>query len=371
MRLHRRGFTLVELLVVIAIIGILVGLLLPAVQAAREAARRMQCSNNLKQVGLSAHNFESANRYFPPRQHSSIKNNAAGVPNTYSSDATTQAFLLPYLEQANKSNLFNHDYNVNSDGPVTGMLTGVAAPGVPPLVGANARARALDVPSYICPSDPSTAVYPSGSGPAAGRQNYMACIGGANVRGGTAIDGIFAKAQPTEGQLLRGPKFGDISDGTSNTALFSEVLKGTLVFNATNQFDYSTVFNSTTAFTGAQLLDGRTVPQCMPGGNTTTSSWLRYTGHQYYRSLPINTFYTHTLPPNWNRRSPNPATQRFNCGTTSFTVQHHMAASSFHTGGANACFADGSVRFVSDSVDFAAWQATGSRAGGEVVNIND
>ena len=369
MGIQRRGFTLVELLVVIAIIGILVGLLLPAVQAAREAARRMQCSNNLKQVGLASHNFESALKYLPPRQHSVVTPDASGVPTTFTSDATTQAFMLAYLEQANKANVFNHDYNVNSDAPIVGLIrTTVRPPGIPALAGANANARAYDVPSYLCPSDPSSAVYPSGAagGPAAGRQNYMACLGGANVRGGTTIDGIFAKAQPSDGQLLKGPKFAEITDGTSNTAMFAEVMKGTLVFNATNQFDYSTVFNSTTAFTGLQLIDGRTVPQCLPGGNTSTSSWLRYTGHQYYRSLPINTFYTHTLPPNWNRKTNLATTQRYNCGTTAFTLQHHMAASSFHTGGVNACYADGSIRFVSESVDFPAWQATGSRAGGEV-----
>lgn len=85
-----------------------------------------------------------------------------------------------------------------------------------------------------------------------------------------------------------------------------------------------------------------------------------------YRSLPINTFYSHTLPPNWNRKSNLLTTQRYNCGTTAFTLQHHMAASSFHTGGVNACYADGSIRFVSESVDFVAWQATGSRASGEI-----
>ncbi len=357
---RNRGFTLVELLVVIAIIGILVGLLLPAVQAAREAARRMQCSNNLKQVGLAAHNFESTFKYFPPREHSTVLPNASGVPTTYSSGATPQALMLAYLEQANKANQFDHNYNVNSDAAI--------APGIPAKTGANAQARYYDVPAYLCPSDPSSAVYQFTGQPAAGRQSYHACIGGANLRGGTTIDGIFAKPSAPAGQQLKGPKFGEIPDGTSNTALFAEVMRGTLVYNATNQFDHTTMFNSTSAFPDAQLLDGRTVAQCLPGGNGTTSSWLRYTGHQYYRNLPINFVYTHTLPPNWNRKSQSPTTQNYNCGTTSFVTQH-IAASSFHTGGAMACYADGSVHFISQSVDFTAWQATGSRAGGEVAVV--
>jgi prepilin-type N-terminal cleavage/methylation domain-containing protein len=100
----RRGFTLVELLVVIAIIGILVGLLLPAVQAAREAARRMQCQNNLKQFGLAAHNFESAFKYFPPVQHTKVFTETSGALVTRTSEAPVQVFMLPFFEQANKLN---------------------------------------------------------------------------------------------------------------------------------------------------------------------------------------------------------------------------------------------------------------------------
>lgn len=359
MKRYHRGFTLVELLVVIAIIGILVGLLLPAVQAAREAARRMQCQNNLKQFGLAAHNFESAMKYFPPVQHTKVFTETSGARVTRTSEAPVQVFLLPYFEQGNKWNLFDLDYNVNSDAAIHTS--------VPARPGANRPARLTDVPSFLCPSDPSDVFYVDGGN--AGRQSYHACTGAARLRGGTVLDGVFAKPYPSAGNVMVGPKMGEISDGTSNTALFAEVLRGTLVFNATNQWNNTTVFFTPTAYsTAAMYLDGRNIPQCLPNGNTTTSTWIRYTGHQYYRALTPNFVYSHTLPVNWNKKMQNIAQQRYNCGVSFNDL--HMAASSGHTGGANMCRADGSVSFISDAVDFVIWQGVGSRAGGEVASLD-
>jgi len=364
---RRHGFTLVELLVVIAIIGTLVGLLLPAVQAAREAARRSSCANNMRQTCLAALNYESANKTLPPNRHSKVLNSAAGVPTTYSSGANPQVMILQYLEEANRYQLFDLNYNVNSDAPI--------APGIPAKTGANAAARLQDVSSYLCPSDQSPNNYFG-----AGRNNVMACTGGANQRGGTSLDGIFAMAfpgaaasatsaaGPASGTLLKGYRVASVPDGLSKTAMFGEVIRGTKTWNDTNQYDNTTAFNSTTAFTAAQSIDGRTVPQCLPNGNTTTSSWIRYTGHQYYRDLPYTFSFSTTLPPNWNRKTTNLAQQNYNCGTTSFTVAH-IAASSYHPGGATIGFADGSTRFISDDIDFTAWQATGSRQGAENVSV--
>jgi prepilin-type N-terminal cleavage/methylation domain-containing protein/prepilin-type processing-associated H-X9-DG protein len=356
----RRGFTLVELLVVIAIIGILVGLLLPAVQAAREAARRMQCSNFIRQFGLAAHNFESAFKYFPPTQHTKVFTETSGARVTRTSEAPVQVFLLPYFESANKFNLFNLDYNVNSDAAIH--------PSVPSRPGANAAARVTDVPVFLCPSDPSTNHYFN-----AGRLSYHACTGGANIRGGNltaagvSLDGVFAKPYPPAGFAMLGPRMAEMTDGTSTTALFAEVMRGTRDWNATNTWDNTTVFFTGTAYANPVLnTDGRTIPQCLPGGQGTTGTWIRYTGHQYYRALSPNFTYSHTLPINWNTRQVPNTNQRYNCGVSFNTL--HMAASSYHSGGVNVCFADGSVQYTASSIDFLAWQSLGSRAGGETVN---
>jgi prepilin-type N-terminal cleavage/methylation domain-containing protein/prepilin-type processing-associated H-X9-DG protein len=354
-----RGFTLVELLVVIAIIGVLVGLLLPAVQAAREAARRMQCQNNLKQFGLAAHNFESSMKYFPPAMHTKMFTLTNGSPIARTSEASLQVALLPYFEQAAAFNSFNLDFHVDSD-----LYIGIGTTTPPPSplpTTPNLIGRQAEVPSFVCPSEASNLRLPNNSG----RLNYHGSMGGANLLGGTTIDGMFAKPRPTT-TMMKGPTFGEISDGTSNTAMFAEVIRSNTLTGTSN----TTFFRRTTAYTTLpNLTDGRTVSDCMAAG----SNALNETGLKYYHFLVHNTTYSHTLPPNWNRRQSVAAQQRYNCGNTlSISVapgpQQHMAASSYHTGGVNIGRADGSVSLVSDNVDFVTWQALGSRSGGEVLS---
>jgi prepilin-type N-terminal cleavage/methylation domain-containing protein/prepilin-type processing-associated H-X9-DG protein len=353
MRPPRRGFTLIELLVVIAIVAILIGLLLPAVQKVRDAASRARCANHLKQLGLAAHHYESDHQCLPPSQHTAVVGG-----NTRSSGASPQALLLPYVEQAARYGRFDLNYNVYTDLPID--------PSIPPKAGANAAARAHDVPVYLCPSDPSDA-----TSHGAGRLNYFGSLGAqAHQRGSGTGDGVFAIPFPANGQLMRGVRMAELADGAAHTALFAETLRGTFPQDAAGSYDHTTSMIRRTAtngggFTAAETADGRGVPECNPGAFDRTGTVVRFVGHLYYFNVPQTSLYTHTLPVNWNRRQADPGGLRYPCGSSSFTA-HHMPAASYHPGGANVCLADGSVRFVADAVDFDVWRAMGSRAGGEV-----
>jgi prepilin-type N-terminal cleavage/methylation domain-containing protein/prepilin-type processing-associated H-X9-DG protein len=364
----RRGFTLIELLVVIAIIAILIGLLLPAVQKVREAAARMKCSNNLKQMGLAAMNYESTYGYLPP-QFGTVANNGGFGSN----DASPQALLLPYVEQASKYNQFNFNFKTwNDRDAVTNALNS----------GVNLAARCQDIPIFLCPSDPSTSIRPadwvingdnSPSQYPEGRLNYLACIGNTaslsptntNSASWNAKGGIFATSWQG-GQIMKGVAITAITDGTSNTAMFSEVMRATEPWPhvSGNRTNTSIILASGNDPNANALFDSdaRTAPSCATGA--PWSSTISYIGLEFERALYGVTFYNHTLPPNWNRKVAS-GTQQYNCGDGNI-VYFHVAASSYHTGGVNIGMGDGSVRFIRDTIDFATWQALGSRAGNEV-----
>jgi prepilin-type N-terminal cleavage/methylation domain-containing protein/prepilin-type processing-associated H-X9-DG protein len=333
---RRPGFTLIELLVVIAIIAILIGLLLPAVQKVREAAARAKCMNNLKQLGLAAHNFESAYQALPPGEWTRSTDGGTSRP-------SLGAVVLSYLEQANKFNQFNFAFDVTSS--------------------TNAPARRQDVPVYLCPSENSAAFFTDG-GETVGRINYFGNIGAvADCRlNGDPHAGVFHAFSTTKpGETPRGITIMSIADGTSNTAMFSEVMRSQTANSST--IDYTTNVASGDISVAPGLYDGRAVTGCAGG---SVAKRINYVGLQYYRGgINHQSFYTHTLPINWNRKQSDPTLQKYTCGDSSFR-RAHIAASSYHTGGVNVCMADGSVRFVRESVDFAVWQAVGTRAGGEV-----
>jgi prepilin-type N-terminal cleavage/methylation domain-containing protein/prepilin-type processing-associated H-X9-DG protein len=318
MKRHSRvGFTLIELLVVIAIIGVLIGLLLPAVQKVREAASRAKCANNLKQIGLAAHNYHSAVQRFPQGW-----------------DFTTSwgelAFLLPYLEQ---DNLYR---TMDLTQPITAAI--------------NVPSQQVELPGFRCPSDVNNPMPSLG-----GATNYYGNAGSWVVfviaRGLNVTDprpnGIFY----TGSNHIR---FADILDGTSNTAMFSEKLlaDGNMGLVSPD----SDVFNGPGGAPGVPASADQAYTMCQSVDITNLANQFPIFmgapwGHGQHN-------YQHVSPPNGR-----------SCGWLP-SLRATMTASSRHPNGVNVVFSDGSVHFITNSIDLTVWRAMGSRNGSEAFSYD-
>lgn len=318
-RARRRGFTLIELLVVIAIIAVLIALLLPAVQQAREAARRTQCRNNLKQLGLAMHNYSSSTGGFP------MAKNTTGSGLT---QFPAQARILPYLDMTNLYNQINWS------------LSGTAA--------TNAVPWGFTVPAFRCASDSDA--MPAVAG---GRSNYYTSYGtiiGNSLPGTTVGSTNYGMPYP-DGVFFQDSfvRMGDITDGTTSTAMMSERTLGdgsnTIITRRSDTFQPGTYpADAASAVTMCRATDITTTGT--QGKSNGGASWLA-PDH-------TTTYYYHVLPPN-----------DLSCMYPPSRVT--TTANSKHTGGVHLLLCDGAVRFVSNSIDINLWQAIGSRAGNEIV----
>jgi prepilin-type N-terminal cleavage/methylation domain-containing protein len=317
----QNAFTLVELLTVLAITAVLMGLLLPAVQASREASRRMSCQNNLRQITLAMHNHHSAKKRFPPGR-------GTPFPRVFSA----HAFLLPYCEGV------VYEAIDRSSPPITFTLSSGAV-----LDGSsNLDAATTTFPLFLCPSDIADEGRVLGS--RYGSTSYAACSGSGEVNHGTLkkADGVF----------FSGSKVGfrDLFDGSSQTIAFSERILGGLVPSS----------GSSTAdvrFAMWEFSDRR-LPTVQDCASRSAGAWYGYRGEKWIMGNYGNTLYNHWYSPN---------AREWDC--MNITQQSGlMTARSFHPDGINAASCDGSVRFINNAIDLTIWRATSTRGGHEVID---
>ena len=363
----RRAFTLIELLVVIAIIGVLIGLLLPAVQAAREAARRAQCVNNLKQIGLALHNYHDATGSLPWGY--------GPWGGTNDIDWSAHVLLSPYLEQQALFNAFNFVDNMHGPGSGPGS-GGQNGDGVDHPFPMNATADNTQLSVLLCPSDLDRLTS------AAGHNNYMGNAGSApNVFcGGSAqpslgngpASGLFLwEGTDNHGNYPNGMQrgivnFRDIQDGLSQTAAFSERVKGIGGDNTTldptrpsaSIFGGALSDPGTPADLTATVFYGQCKASLPTFGNLFSQSDA--SGEDWTYGFAAQTRYNHVMPPN-----------SMSCAYGSNVGFGAYSATSRHAGGVNVLFADGSTRNIKSSISNVVWWALGTKAGNEVVSQGD
>jgi prepilin-type N-terminal cleavage/methylation domain-containing protein/prepilin-type processing-associated H-X9-DG protein len=354
---RRRGFTLIELLVVIAIIAVLVALLLPAVQQAREAARRSQCRNNLKQLGLALNNYESSFNTLPPGRvvYISPTDDGSAAANGNATTGTGDCFsafaqLLPQLDQNPIFNLIN--FNSGPDTPANDQVVGDQ----PPV--------------FLCPSDSATQSLAQ-DGIFAGITNYVMNTGNTfsvSIRNpsGNPVNGIFF-----ENSRVR---ISDIRDGTSSTICLSEqILSDPADATGTKINNASGVWTGVTPSTGFALTTGNNNSNNGPElinypGDCVGGNKLQLTrGNRLLYGAPGHTMYNHVRGPNDAQidcRGGLPHSSRNAYWWA--RLSHNVASHSKHVGGVHSLFVDGHVQFINNSINLPTWQALGSRNGGEV-----
>lgn len=325
---HPKGFTLIELLVVIAIIAILVALLLPAVQQAREAARRSSCKNNLKQLGLALHNYHDTYQLFPQGQFHIFY--ADGSSSWHGHSAWVS--LLPFVEQNAIFDQWNHSLHAYS--------------------GTNNTLRQNKISTFMCPSDTA---FGSNSGP------------GNNYAGNAGSTPMIWVTGDSHGVIVRRKCIGmrDITDGTSNVIMVSEILTGDGDQNRVSDTDIAQLATAPTfanpEFATQAELDaaGALIDAIDP----TAQASYSHCGRDWAAGHAYQTLFNTTAPPNWKHRSAAFGGNFGECSDRSGL----WVARSRHKGGVQAGLADGSVRFISENLDLQTWHRLGARDDGQVL----
>ena len=340
MRSPRRGFTLIELLVVIAIIGVLIALLLPAVQAAREAARRAECLNNLKQLGIALHNYHDAIGTLPPTLVITGADGAVAWTNEYGAHPR----ILPYTEQGNLFNAINFDLGM--------------------FMPQNLTVATTFVGMLVCPSEPTTTSTPGELPPGETMSvcNYVYSQGDWFVFSGIGSRrGNRSAFGPNQSRRLA-----DFRDGTSQTLWLSEGRANTPYYR---DCPVLSRINDPDQIPPPDADPHAVCPEYRGGCN------LRYGHNEWVESGVHHAGFTTAWPPNKpivggpDHEYPDLDinSSREKLGRPSFAA---VTARSYHPGGVNALFGDGSVRFVKDSISGFTWRALGTVAGGEVVSAD-
>lgn len=378
---NRSAFTLVELLVVIAVIGILISLLLPAVQAARESARQMQCKNNLRQIGIAVINYETSIGTFPPgrlypdwihvgnqgpapvKTYTNYNGVKQDVPGEWTGFHSVHLRILPYIENLNLFNLIDFE---------TAQVLQMTAEGKPYNINYEAYNEIAGM--YLCPSDANT-------GQIVSENNYRYNFGGSTPYAGAQAHNnqltydVEMNGLPAAGNGAftggRGLRHGEFHDGLSYTAFFSERTKGsgldqkvdlptesdivTMPDRQPGLIDRDEMFEKCLAY----------VPQVDDFNFMTAGRWLA--GTDWSNGYPFagyaSTMYNHVAPPNW---------KAIDCGSYSAipdTPGEHaiVSARSMHPGVVLVAFGDGHVSTIAETIELSVWRALGSRDGGETL----